>query len=76
MATVQQLLKEAALLPEDQRLTLVHRLLVACEPAVSEEVERAWDAEIRERIARHDRGEARSRSASDVFSDLDRRLQP
>ena len=75
MATIQQLLEEAAQLPEDQRLDLVHRLLVACEPPVSEEVVQAWDTEIRERIARHDRGETRSRAASDVFSDLDRRLQ-
>ena len=75
MATIQQLLEEAAQLSEDQRLELVHRLLVACEPPVSEEVVQAWDAEIRERITRHDRGETRSRSASDVFSDLDRRLQ-
>ena len=76
MATVQQLLEEAAQLAEDQRLTLAHRLLVSSEPPTSEEVEQAWDAEIRERIARYDRGEARTRSASDVFFNLDRRLQP
>ncbi len=76
MASVQQLLKEAAQLPEDQRLTLAHKLLAAGEPPATEEVQQAWDAEIRERIARYDRGEASTRSASDVFSDLDRRLKP
>lgn len=75
MTSVTQLLQEAAQLPEDQRLTLVHRLLVAGEPPPSDEVEQAWDGEIRERIARYDRGETRSRPAGEVFSDLDRRLQ-
>jgi hypothetical protein len=32
--------------------------------------------EIRERIARYDRGDARSRPAGEVFADLDRRLKP
>lgn len=73
--SVTRLLQEAAQLPEDQRLTLAHRLLVAAEPPPSDEVEQAWDAEIRERIARYDRGETRSRPASDVFSDLTRRLE-
>ena len=75
MTTLTQLLQEAAPLPEDQRLTLVHRLLVAGEPPPSDEVEQAWDVEIRERIARYDRGETRSRPVGEVFSDLDRRLQ-
>ena len=75
MTTLTQLLQEAAQLPEDQRLTLGHRLLVAGEPPPSDEVEQAWDVEIRERIARYDRGETRSRPVGEVFSDLDRRLQ-
>jgi hypothetical protein len=76
MTRVQQLLEEAAQLPEDQRLTLAHRLLQSGEPAATEEVDRAWDTEIRKRIARYDRGEARTRSAADVFSDLGHRLKP
>ncbi len=75
MTSVKQLLQEAAQLPEDQRLTLAHRLLMAGEPAPTEEVENAWDVEIRERIARYDRGESRSRSVNEVFSELDRRLE-
>ena len=72
--SVEELLREAARLTEDQRLTLAHRLLLASEPPPSEEVERAWDLEIRERIARYDHGETVSRSASAVLADLDRRL--
>ena len=55
-------------------MILVHRLLLASEPQASEEVERAWDLEIRERIGRYDRGETVSRSASAVLADLDQRL--
>jgi hypothetical protein len=36
------------------------------EPHASEDVEHAWDLEIRDRIARYDRGESRSRPAGDV----------
>jgi hypothetical protein len=75
MTSVKQLLQEAAQLPEDQRLTLAHRLLMAGEPAPTKEDENAWDVEIRERIARYDRGESRARSVNEVFSELDRRLE-
>ncbi len=73
--SVEELLQEAVRLSEGQRLTLAHRLLLASEPAASAEVEQAWDLEIRERIARYDRGEARPRPASAVFTELDRRLE-
>ena len=72
--SVEELLREAVRLTEDQQLTLVHRLLLASEPPASEEVERAWDLEIRERIGRYDRGETVSRSASAVLADWDQRL--
>lgn len=75
MTTVDQILQEASHLPEDQRLTLAHRLLTVGEPVPSEELKHAWDVEIRNRIARYDRGEIGSRSAGEVFSELDRRLK-
>lgn len=70
-----QILQEAIHLPEDQRLTLAHRLLTASEPHLSEEVKSAWDVEIRNRIERYDRGDSNSRTASEVFNDLDHRLK-
>ncbi len=73
---INQILQEALHLPEDQRLTLAHRLLTLGEPHASEDVKHAWDVEIRDRIARYERGETRSRPAGKVFSDLDRRLAP
>lgn len=75
MITVNQLLKEAKNLPEDQRLSLTHQLLMLGEPQFSEDNENSWDIEIRDWIARYDRGEIQTRSAKDVFADIDRKLQ-
>ena len=75
MSSIDELLSEASKLPEDQKLTLAHRLLVSAEPALSEEVEEAWDIEIRERIARYDRGETSARPAGEVFARLDKSLR-
>lgn len=74
MNSINQILQEALRLPEDQRLTLVNRLLMLSEPHVSDDISHAWDLEINDRIARYDQGEKRSRPASEVFSDLDRRF--
>jgi hypothetical protein len=74
MSTVDQILKEAEQLPEDQKLTLANRILASREPAVTEETKLEWDLVIRERIKRYDNGEIHSRPAGDVFSDLDRKI--
>ncbi len=74
MNSINQILKEASRLPEDQRFTLVNRILTLGEPHISDDISPAWDLEIRNRIARYDRGEINSRPASEVFDDLDRRL--
>lgn len=74
MNRIEKILKEASDLPIDQRLTLAHRLLESTEPAVIDEVDHAWDNEIMRRIERYDQSLASSRSASDVFADLDGRL--
>jgi hypothetical protein len=75
MSSIERLLKEAVELPEDQRLTLAHRLLASSEPPVSDETEHAWDAAIRDRIRRYDEGSGRARPAGEVLSELDRRLR-
>jgi len=75
MNSINQILQEAIRLPEDQRLTLVNRLLMHSEPHISEDISHAWDLEISDRIARYDQGDTRSRPASEVFSDIDRRLK-
>ena len=75
MNSINQILQEAVNLPEDQRLTLAHKILLVGEPQFSKTVEHAWDTEIRDRIARYDRGELESRPASEVFANLDRQLK-
>jgi len=62
-------------LPEDQRFTLAHKILLVGEPQFSKDVEHAWDMEIRDRIARYDRGELSARPAAEVFADIDRQLK-
>lgn len=74
MSSVDRIFEEAAQLPEDQKLTLVNRLLASNEPSITEEIEQEWDVVIRERIERYDEGKALSRPAGAVFSDLDQRL--
>lgn len=74
MNSLDQILQEAIHLPEDQRLALANRLLLLSEPHAPENLEHIWDTEIRNRIARYDAGELTSRPASEVFSDLERRL--
>ena len=75
MNSINQILQEASCLPEDQRLTLVNQILTLGESQTTADNDHAWDLEIRERIACYDRGETTSRSASEVFIDLDRRLK-
>ncbi len=75
MESINHILQEVAHLPEDQRLTLVHKILLVGEPRFSKSVEDAWDTEIQDRIARYDRGEIKSRPASEVFANIDRQLK-
>lgn len=75
MGKLDQILHDAQSLSEAERLTLAHQLLAAGDGDSAEEVERAWDIEIRERIARYDRGETTARPFTDVLADLDRQLK-
>ena len=74
MSSIDRIYEEATHLPKDQRLTLAHRLLISSEPDASNDVEYEWDILIRERIRRYDEGSAKTRSARDVFAELDRKL--
>jgi len=75
MNSANQLFQQASLLPEDQRLSLAHKLLADVEPEWTEEVSNAWDIEIRNRIARYDNSETFSSPASEVFKKLDIHLR-
>ena len=75
MGKLDQILQDMQGLSEDERLTLAHHLLAADEGEPTVEIEQAWDLEIRERIARYDRGETTARPVADVLADLDRQLK-
>ena len=69
-----EIVSEALRLPEDQRVSLAHRLLSSIEPPESARIAAAWDDEIRQRIDAYDRGETSAISAVQVFEEIDRQL--
>lgn len=73
-SSVDTIVAEAVQLPPDQRLTLALRILRSVEPTPAENLNTAWDSEIRERITRYDAGTTKSVPASEVFAEIDRRL--
>jgi putative addiction module component (TIGR02574 family) len=75
MKSVDTIAAEALLLPKDQRFTLAHRILSSVEPKRDPKAQAAWDAEIRERIRRYDAGLSKGVPGSEVFADLDKKLQ-
>lgn len=64
--------QDALVLPPDPRVALAYRLLVSVEPEPQPGAEAAWDAEIAQRIARFDSGEAQPVAAAEVFTSLHR----
>lgn len=67
-STLDALSQDALVLPPDQRVALAYRLLVSVEPEPGAEA--AWNAEIAQRIARFDSGEAQPVAAAEVFDRL------
>ena len=74
VTALESLEKEAMCLPEDQRVTLAHRILLSTEPAGDPAVDALWESEIVRRIDLLDRGATERHPASEVFAELDRRL--
>lgn len=74
VSTIDQLVEQARALAEDEKLALANRLLALAEPAETDEVQKAWDMELRDRIRSYDEGNSPSRAARDVFRDLDSKL--
>ena len=72
--TIDDLAESAIQLPPDQRFTLAQRILASVEPQEDSDVDREWAAEIRERMARYDSGEAQGIPGAEVFSELDQHL--
>lgn len=74
VTTLKSVELEAMKLPQEQRLTLAHRLLCEAEPPRDHAVDALWEAEIVRRIDLLDQGLTERHLASDVFKELDQRL--
>lgn len=68
--TLDALSHQALVLPPAQRLILACSLIESVESDDAPSPDVAWDTEIRDRIARFDRGETTGIPASDVFRKL------
>jgi putative addiction module component (TIGR02574 family) len=71
--SVQELEAEVLKLPSPERAQLAHRLIVSLDEDDDEdpaEIERAWEEEIRRRIAELEAGTAELIPAEEVFAEL------
>ena len=66
---------QALSLPGTERLSVARRLLESIEPEVDQEVERAWEEQIVERIARIDAGTATGRPWEEIKKEFDSGLR-
>lgn len=73
MTRVEELIREAAALPREQRWSLVRSLLELDQPAAVGEASETWDAEIRARIKAVDEGRAESVSFEELRREMNER---
>lgn len=71
---VEELSRKARALPTEDRIRLAEEILATVQE-VDAEVEQAWDAEIRRRIAEIDNGTAKLVPAEEVFAEVRRLLK-
>jgi len=74
--SMDELIKLALLLPEEQRAALAHRLLLSLAPpgpeaSTEQEWEQAWMEEIARRLEWQDRGETATRDAREALADIE-----
>ncbi len=75
---LEQLEAEVLDLPAHERARLAHRLLVSLDDDLGEdpaEVERAWEEEIRRRVAEYRAGKVQPIPAAEVFAEARARLR-
>lgn len=70
MSIIEDIERQAFLLPEDQRLELAQKLISSVEPGIDPGAEEAWDLVIQDRIDQYNSGQLETVSASKVFSRL------
>jgi putative addiction module component (TIGR02574 family) len=75
-SSIEEITKEVVELPRHQRLALVRLLLDLDQPGTREEVDRAWDEEIRARVKAVDEGRAVGIPYEQIKKDMADRFPP
>jgi putative addiction module component (TIGR02574 family) len=75
-SSIEEITKEVVELPRHQRLALMRLLLDLDQPGTSEDVERAWDDEIRARVKAIDEGRAVGISYEQIKKEMTERFPP
>ena len=74
--SIEEISKEAVELPQHQRLALVRLLLDLDQPGATDEIEQAWDEEIRARVKAVDEGRANGIPYEEIKNELAGRFGP
>jgi hypothetical protein len=75
MKTLSTLEAEVLQLPEEQKITLINKVLSSSEPSRNSDVDAAWSSEISRRIKLVDDKQTKRIPASEVFKELDQILK-
>jgi len=73
---LERITREAVHLPRHQRLALARFLIELDDPATDEDVDQAWDVEIRERVRAVEEGRTEGIPYNEVLARVDKRLAP
>jgi len=74
--SLEEITKAAIELPRHQRLALVRLLLDLDQPGTSDEIEQAWDEELRARVKAVDEGRANGVSYAQIKKEMADRFPP
>jgi putative addiction module component (TIGR02574 family) len=74
--SIEEITKKVVELPRHQRLTLVRLLLVLDQPGTTDDVEQAWDEEIRARVKAVDEGRVNGIPYEEIKNDMAGRFGP
>lgn len=75
-ASIEEIAKDVVELPRHQRPALIRLLLDLDQPGTREEVDRAWDEEIRARVKAVDEGRTAGIPYDQIKQDMANRFQP
>ena len=73
---LEKVTRDAVHLPRHQQLALAKYLIDLDDPVADEDVDQAWDAEIRERVRAVDEGRTEAIPYDQVLARVDKRLAP